>query len=272
MTKVVFGAKGFNMYDAFADFSDLQSGGLPVNETSTSFNVQGTTSGDKYHFVGKNITYAGGIPASGTLTGLTISHGSSTLLTITGANLSVSDAIADEETGNIAAFTKAVFGGHDVMTGGAGSDTLEGFGGSDTLTGGAGKDFYVYQHVSDSTGTKFDKIDGFDFNNQDHIELIVGTGELKNAVHATDQEVKTGKLSTGSEFNTDLKNALNSDVFHKGDAILFKPSSGTLKGDLFLVIDENGHAGYQANADIVIQLTHAANIGKFDIHDFFTPG
>jgi len=41
-------------------------------------------------------------------------------------------------------------------------------------------------------------------------------------------------------------------------AILFKPNAGTLSGVTFLVVDLNGTAGYQANADLVIRLNGAS--------------
>jgi hypothetical protein len=37
-------------------------------------------------------------------------------------------------------------------------------------------------------------------------------------------------------------------------AVLFKPNSGTLSGDTFLVVDLNGTAGYQSDHDLVIRL------------------
>jgi hypothetical protein len=38
---------------------------------------------------------------------------------------------------------------------------------------------------------------------------------------------------------------------------LFTATTGTLAGQTFLVIDENGTAGYQAGADLVIDVTVA---------------
>jgi hypothetical protein len=38
-------------------------------------------------------------------------------------------------------------------------------------------------------------------------------------------------------------------------AILFRPNAGSYAGQYFLVVDVNGHAGYDAGADLVFHLT-----------------
>jgi hypothetical protein len=63
-----------------------------------------------------------------------------------------------------------------------------------------------------------------------------------------------GTLSTAS-FDADLAAGL-SGVLAAGGAALFAASGGTLDGHLFAVIDVNGVAGYQAGADIVIDLVN----------------
>ena len=55
---------------------------------------------------------------------------------------------------------------------------------------------------------------------------------------------------------------------HAGDAVLFTPDSGNLAGHTFLVIDFNGVAGYQAGADLVIQLESATHLNNLSIGNF----
>ena len=55
-------------------------------------------------------------------------------------------------------------------------------------------------------------------------------------------------------FNSDLSHAADAAHLGKHHAVLFTPDSGDLSGTTFLVIDTNGVAGYQAGADLVIQL------------------
>jgi hypothetical protein len=41
-----------------------------------------------------------------------------------------------------------------------------------------------------------------------------------------------------------------------------------LSGHTFLVVDENGTAGYQAGADLVFDVTGASNMGSLAVGDF----
>lgn len=47
-------------------------------------------------------------------------------------------------------------------------------------------------------------------------------------------------------------------VLTAGHAVFFTPDSGSLAGQLFLVVDGNGTAGYQAGQDFVILLANAS--------------
>ena len=49
---------------------------------------------------------------------------------------------------------------------------------------------------------------------------------------------------------------------------MFTPTSGNLAGHAFLIVDGNGTAGYQAGADLVIELTSATNLSHFALSDF----
>ena len=51
-------------------------------------------------------------------------------------------------------------------------------------------------------------------------------------------------------------------------AVLFTPTAGDEAGKTFLVVDANGTAGYQANADLVIDVSHMVHASSFGLADF----
>lgn len=69
--------------------------------------------------------------------------------------------------------------------------------------------------------------------------------------------VTTGTLASGANFNADLAAAIGTAQLGASDVVLFTPNAGNLAGDTFLIIDSNHAAGYQANADLVINVTGA---------------
>ncbi|UVO54905.1 M10 family metallopeptidase C-terminal domain-containing protein [Sphingomonas sp. SUN039] len=135
--------------------------------------------------------------------------------------------------------------GSDTLTGGAGNDYFFGNTGADTLTGGGGADMFAYNGANESTGSGWDRLVGLT-NGVDKIDL---PGTI-SGVAAT---VAGGALSTGS-FNADLAAAIGAGQMGAGQAVLYTPTSGTLAGNVFLVADANGIAGYQADQDFVFQL------------------
>ncbi len=66
----------------------------------------------------------------------------------------------------------------------------------------------------------------------------------------------TGALSTAT-FDSDLASDVGAGQMAAHHAVLFTADAGTLSGHTFLVVDENGTAGYQAGADLVIDVTGA---------------
>jgi Ca2+-binding RTX toxin-like protein len=135
--------------------------------------------------------------------------------------------------------------GDDSLFGGAASDLLYGGLGKDSLDGGAGADIYLYRSGAESTSTGYDVITGFDW----HQDRIDAPGGVRGFGHAV-----SGELSTDS-FDAGLADAL-SNVLGAGEAALFTADSGGLAGHVFAVIDANGIAGYQAGADLVIELVN----------------
>lgn len=149
---------------------------------------------------------------------------------------------AAETNGNITVFGGS---GNEVITTGGGADRLFGGGGGDSLNGGAGVDTFVYDAVSQSTGTSYDRVTGF-VSGTDRFDFtftVTGIGTMVNA----------GTLSAAS-FDTNLAAAVGAGQLAVNNAVLFRADAGDLAGQTFLVVDANGEAGYQAGADYVIQL------------------
>jgi Ca2+-binding RTX toxin-like protein len=174
-------------------------------------------------------------------------QGIDTLVSI--ENLSGSN-FSDRLTGDAGANTLTGLHGNDHLTGGLGADTLN---------GGAGRDTYVYDGVTDSTGRVYDTILGLNTNH----DLI----DLPQTVAGVDKAIASGHLDA-AHINAGLVTAIGAAQLGAFDAVLFTPDSGTLAGKTFLIIDANGTAGYQADADYVIQLDGAAHLDALSAANF----
>jgi Ca2+-binding RTX toxin-like protein len=150
----------------------------------------------------------------------------------------------DERDGNFLFLGGA---GDDTFLGGAGEDRILGGMGADTLRGGGGADRFVYFDASESSSAGHDTLLGFNAA-EDRIDLPV-------TVSGFDAAVRSGTLSSAS-FDGDLAAAVGS--LGAGRAMLYSPDAGDLAGTLFLVVDGNGEAGYQAGEDFVFALPGAA--------------
>ncbi len=149
--------------------------------------------------------------------------------------------------------------GRDTLTGDGGNNVLTGGLGMDHLNGGGGSDIFVYGAADESTSATHDTITGFDALNDRF--------DFSFAVNAVDAGVTSGFLSS-AHFDANLASAIGASELGAHDAVLFNVTSGSLAGDTFLVVDVNGQAGYQAGADIVIQMDSSANLGSFGVNDF----
>lgn len=145
-----------------------------------------------------------------------------------------------ESNGHLRLFAGAA---NDVLTGGAGNDLIYGGLGADRMAGGAGADTVRIDAASHSSGPAYDTIVGFN-DQADKIDLTVSITSFGSAV-------TSGALSTGS-FDSDMATAMSSLAV--AQARVFTPNSGTLSGKTFLVVNLNGTAGYQAGADLVIEM------------------
>jgi hypothetical protein len=50
---------------------------------------------------------------------------------------------------------------------------------------------------------------------------------------------------------------------------VLKPDDGGLDGNVYLILDANGVAGYQKEEDLVVQLNDASHLADLDVSDFF---
>ena len=147
--------------------------------------------------------------------------------------------------------------GGDSFAGGGGADRLYGLGGADALRGGGGADIFAYTGAGESSGAGHDSLLDFD-PAADRIDL-------PGAVSGFDAAVSHGALSDAS-FDADLTAALSG--LGAGHAVLFTPDSGDQAGVLFLVVDGNGQAGYQAGADFVFELPNTP-LADLSVHPGF---
>lgn len=148
--------------------------------------------------------------------------------------------------------------GNDFFFGGAGADTIRGLGGADVLSGGAGADTFIYAGASESTGADYDLLADFD-PAADRIDL-------PGAVSGFAAAVTGGSLSDAS-FDDDLAAALGG--LGAGQAAWFAPDAGDLAGQIFLVVDGNGVAGYQEGEDYVFGIAGSPLADLTGHTDFF---
>lgn len=150
--------------------------------------------------------------------------------------------------------------GNDTLIGGSGTNLFHGGAGADVMTAHGSANTFEYYTVRESTSTTYDSIIGFNAL-VDKFTVDFGTPQ------AIDAAVTSGLLSS-AHFDANLAAAIGANQLHAHDAVLFTPTSGNLAGDVFLIVDGNGTAGYQAGADLVIELTNATNLSHFGISDF----
>lgn len=147
----------------------------------------------------------------------------------------------------------------DHLSGNGLANTLTGGLGADVLTGGGGKDTFVFDEAAESTGARFDRIADFD--------AAIDKVDLWFALQGVDSAVSVGNISK-AQFDTDLAHILSASRLDPFHVLLFSPAKGSFVGHSFLVIDANGTAGYQAGADLVIDVTSGANWSQLNSSNF----
>jgi Ca2+-binding RTX toxin-like protein len=191
-------------------------------------------------------------------------------LLIDGGSLGASDVLTFTDTATIDSIDVKGGAANDVLTGSAavetfiltagGNDTVTGNGGGDLFRVGAtGADTFIYNAVGDSTSTGFDTFSSLNFGN-DVLKLNTG-----NAVTGIDATIASGFL-TESNFDANLANNVNSGTLAAHHAVLFTATGGSYSGHTFLIVDQNGIAGYQASADLVFDVTGYS--GTLAVADF----
>jgi Ca2+-binding RTX toxin-like protein len=186
-------------------------------------------------------------------------------------NLTLFGVANIDGNGNTVANVITGNGGNNTMRGYDGADTLVGNGGADLLIGGNARDTLKpgvdtnadtikFASVAESTGIARDIVYDMDLNGEDKFDFP----SVPTSVRAT---ITVGLLD-GSTFDANLAAAVGAGQMGAGEAVLFDPSSGNLNFDnhLYLVVDANGVAGYQAGADYVVQLFQST--GTLSIDDF----
>jgi Ca2+-binding RTX toxin-like protein len=234
------------------DLSGDYSAGLTFSSTTmTNVGTLYLTAGHSYDLTLNAATVASG--QTMTIQGSTL--GASDNMTIDGA------AVAGNLVINGGAGTNDLIGGlgNDTIRAGSGSDTIAGGAGADKLFAGSGADTFVYNAVSNSTSTAFDVIDSFN-TSLDKIELLGGL----SGVTVINTAVATGNLSAAN-FDRALAHDIGASQLSAHGAVLFTASTGGYAHDTFLIIDENGVAGYQAGQDLVIELTHGMNLASLSL-------
>jgi Ca2+-binding RTX toxin-like protein len=149
--------------------------------------------------------------------------------------------------------------GDDKLYGGDGGDYFTGGAGGDRIECGTGADTFAYaESASDSTGAAFDTIARANFDTD--------TFALGANVNKIDPVVSAGTLSQAT-FDADLAAAIGAAQLALRHAVLFNPNAGDYAGQIFLIVNLNGQAGYQANEDLVIRLDRPLNL-NLDANDF----
>jgi Ca2+-binding RTX toxin-like protein len=179
------------------------------------------------------------------------------------ANLNVDgNASANRLTGNVAANLLRGGTGDDYLDGGLGSDTLAGGDGRDEMLAGndAVRDVLLFYAVADSTGVTRDFLRNPDLNGEDRLDFHI----VPRSIAA---QVNVGALNEAS-FDADLARAIGAAQMGAGQAVLFDPSTGSSNspGNVYLVVDANNVAGYQAGQDYVVQISGL--LGTLTLDDF----
>jgi VCBS repeat-containing protein len=273
---VLTGGSGVNTFNmgAFLTASDQINGGTGTSAVHLDGDYSGGLLFNATTMTNvSSLSLAAGHSYDLTMNAATV--GSGQTLSVQGSTLGASDSLtfdgsAVTDGGNFiihgGAGTNTLIGGsgNDTIYAGSGTDSITGGGGADLLVAGSGSDTFNYVAVGDSTSTTHDTISGFN-TSLDMIALLNGL----SGVTVINTAVTTGHLSN-TGFDAGLAHDIGAAQLSAHGAVLFTPNSGGLAGDTFLIIDENGVAGYQASQDIVIQLTNGVSLASLSIANFET--
>jgi hypothetical protein len=122
-----------------------------------------------------------------------------------------------------------------------------------------GADTFSYSGVLESTGLGHDVINGF--------HVASDRFDLNVAVTGVDARVAAGQLDVAT-FHHDLRAALTSSTLAANHAVLFTPDSGSEAGNVYVIVDANGVAGYQVDQDFVFQVDGGHHMSALSAADF----
>ncbi len=183
-------------------------------------------------------------------------------LLVNGVNLDNSTQLHFDGSAETDGHFRIVAGdGDDTIVGGNLSDVIDlsQGGGDDDVTGGLGADRFLlgsgsdfgnnvtfhYNSAAESTGTHYDTIVEANFASD---TFVMPWGTVDNSSISV-----TGGEADHATFNTDM--AFDASTLGSHGGLIVEIGKGDLNGHAFLVIDVNGVAGYQAGADVVIDIT-----------------
>lgn len=149
--------------------------------------------------------------------------------------------------------------GADTVVTSTGNDRLYGGLGHDDLSSKGGNDIFEYDAVSESTGATRDLLRDF-IASSDKFDMNV-------SVTGVDTKITSGAMNEAT-FSANLAAAVNNTNLAAHHAVLFAASSGDLLNHVFLVVDANGTAGFQAGADYVMEINNPGVIGTLTTANF----
>ncbi len=162
----------------------------------------------------------------------------------------------------------SALGASDTMTlnltgtnGGQFNFVIDSGNGSDNITlhdPAVAPDTFIYDDGITLSGATRDIITDFDF----HRDLVQFATVTDTGGHQG-----TNTAINAATFDADLTTAMASTL-QAHEAIYLTPNSGDLAGHNFLIVDGNGVAGYQAGADLVIELVDPLNLSDFGKANF----
>ena len=132
--------------------------------------------------------------------------------------------------------------GNDTIFGGAGNDIINGGLGGDTLSGGGGLNTFVYTDYGNSLYSAHDYINDFKLSDKIQIGHTIDSSSYNSLTNT----------ATGNLLN-DLSATLNSANLSAFGADLINLIGNTADAGSYLVVAD-GHAGFNANTDAVIQI------------------
>ena len=130
----------------------------------------------------------------------------------------------------------------EVFIGGAGNDIINGGLGGDTLSGGGGLNTFVYTDYGNSLYSAHDYINDFKLSDKIQIGHTIDSSSYNSLTNT----------ATGNLLN-DLSATLNSANLSAFGADLINLIGNTADAGSYLVVAD-GHAGFNANTDAVIQI------------------